>query len=63
MFDIHCHICEERYLVESHSITSFHNTSEGPVAYVTCPEGHRLVRYFRIGAADEVGVPALQEAS
>ncbi len=46
MFDIHCHLCDERYLVGSRSIGSFHNTSEGPIAYVTCPEGHHLVRYF-----------------
>jgi hypothetical protein len=47
MFDIHCHICNCRYLVGTRSITSFHNTSEGPVAYVRCPRGHTLLRSFR----------------
>jgi len=46
MFDIHCHLCNRRYLVGSRSIDSFHNTSDGPIAYVRCPQGHRLVRSF-----------------
>jgi len=47
MFDIHCHVCDRRYLVGTRSITSFHNTSQGPIAYVHCPQGHALVRSFR----------------
>ena len=50
MYDIHCPSCDARYLVGTRSISSFHNTSEGPIAYVTCPQGHRLVRYFRTAA-------------
>lgn len=47
MFDVHCPVCDQRYLVGSRSITSFHNTSDGPIAYLACPAGHHLVRYFR----------------
>lgn len=47
MYDIHCPSCNTRYLVGTRSISSFHNTSEGPIAYVTCPKGHHLIRYFR----------------
>jgi hypothetical protein len=47
MFDIHCHRCDRPYLVGTRSIVSFHNTSEGPVAYVSCPQGHVLLRSFR----------------
>lgn len=47
MFDIHCHHCNQTYLIGTREITSMHNTSEGPMAYVTCPKGHHLVRYFR----------------
>lgn len=61
MFDINCHICRERYLVGTRSIQSFHNTSEGPVAYVTCPKGHHLVRYFHQAPAERVA--ELKEAS
>ncbi len=61
MFTIHCHHCDRQYLLGSRSIGSLHNTSEGPIAYVTCPEGHRLVRYFR--PADKRSRPVLREAS
>ena len=57
MFDIHCPTCRRRYLVGSRSIRSFHNTTEGPIARVDCPRGHRLVRRFRddlVGSHDEV---------
>ena len=47
MFDVHCRLCDRRYLVGTRSIASFHNTSDGPIAYVRCPEGHLLVRHFR----------------
>ncbi len=52
MFDVHCHICDRRFLVGTRSIVSFHNTSEGPVAYVRCPDGHTLVRWFQPAAAE-----------
>lgn len=48
MFDIHCHHCDKRYLVGFRRMDSFHNTSEGPIAYVTCPRGHHVVRRFRV---------------
>jgi hypothetical protein len=54
MYDIHCPTCATRYLVGSGAIDSFHNTSEGPIAYVRCPEGHRLIRYFRPAATAAV---------
>lgn len=47
MYDIHCPICSKRYLIGTRSINSFHNTSDGPIAYVSCPAGHHLVRSFR----------------
>lgn len=52
MFNLHCHICDQTYLVGTRSIVSFHNTSEGPVAYVRCPDGHTLVRWFQPAAAE-----------
>jgi hypothetical protein len=61
MFDIHCQACQRRYLVGSRSIRSFHNTSEGPVAYVQCPHGHQLLRRFRndlVGPAVAPATPA-----
>jgi hypothetical protein len=48
MFDIHCHHCETRYLLSLSQIDSLHNTSEGPIAYATCPRGHHVVRRFRV---------------
>jgi hypothetical protein len=47
MFAVHCTACNHRYLVGTRSIISFHNTSDGPIAYLRCPSGHRLIRYFR----------------
>jgi hypothetical protein len=47
MFNLHCHICQRQYLVGSRSISSFHNTSDGPIAYARCPRGHVLFRSFR----------------
>ncbi len=55
MYDIECPTCQTRYLVGTGAITSFHNTSEGPIAYVTCPQGHHLIRYFQPAAT--VAVP------
>lgn len=46
-FDVHCHHCNTRYLIQASAVGSIHNTSEGPVAYATCPKGHHLVRRFR----------------
>ncbi len=46
-FDVHCHHCDRRYLIQASSVQSIHNTSDGPVAYATCPAGHRLIRRFR----------------
>ena len=46
-FDVYCHHCETRYLLGMSSLRSMHNTSEGPIAYAVCPQGHHLVRHFR----------------
>jgi hypothetical protein len=58
MFDIDCAPCGRRYLVGTGSISSFHNTSDGPVAYVHCPKGHHLVRCFRSGSTEPVTAAA-----
>ncbi len=58
MFNLHCHICDQTYLVGTRSIVSFHNTSEGPVAYARCPEGHLTVRYFHDDRARQGTVSA-----
>ena len=47
MFELHCHACGQDHIVGPRSIRSFHNTADGPVAYVRCPRGHDLVRSFR----------------
>ena len=47
MFDIHCPLCNKRYLMSESSIQHMTNTKDGPVAHLTCYHGHRLVRYFR----------------
>ena len=52
MYDIFCPHCDTQWLVGTRSIRSFHNTSEGPIAYVECPKGHLLVRYFRQARAE-----------
>lgn len=62
MYDIHCPTCDKRYLIGSRSITSFHNTSDGPIAYVTCPAGHHLVRWFR-GPGDTAAADARAEVA
>ena len=46
-FDAYCHHCDTRFLIQASAVRSVHNTSEGPIAYVTCPHGHHLVRRFR----------------
>lgn len=46
MLTIHCHRCSTTHLVGTRSIVSMHQTSEGPVAYVRCPEGHLTVTEF-----------------
>jgi hypothetical protein len=51
MFHIKCKQCATNHpdgspsgqLVGSGSILSLHNTSEGPIAYVKCPDGHTVV--------------------
>ena len=58
MYDIFCPHCDTQWLVGTPSIRSFHNTSEGPIAYVECPKGHLLVRYFRHGSAGGPDVEA-----
>lgn len=45
-FDAYCHHCDTRYLMTMSSLKSVHNTSEGPIAYAVCPQGHHLVRRF-----------------
>jgi hypothetical protein len=62
MFDIHCHICDLRYLVGSSSINSLHNTSDGPVAYVECPKGHSLARYFHDARAEVISAEPCRAA-
>lgn len=58
MFDVHCSICDRRFLLGTRSIEAFHNTADGPVAVVRCPAGHELVRSFRDGRT----VPAIVAA-
>lgn len=43
MLHIHCPQCDRRYLVGTRSIRSMHNTSEGVIVYVRCPEGHLTI--------------------
>lgn len=43
MLQIHCPDCARNYLVGVRSIRSIHNTSEGVIAYVRCPEGHTTI--------------------
>jgi hypothetical protein len=40
MLNIFCPQCERSHLVGTRSIVSVHNTSEGVISYVKCPEGH-----------------------
>lgn len=59
MYDIHCPHCEARWLVSSRAIRSMHNTSDGPLAYVECPKGHLLMRYFRDARTESAPVAAV----
>ena len=47
MFLLHCSGCDhdegQRHLVGTNSLLSLHNTSDGPIAYVRCPNGHTVV--------------------
>lgn len=61
MFDVHCHHCDRSYLVGTRSIASFHNTSDGPIAYVRCPAGHLLVRNFRRNVTTSAATPDVDE--
>ena len=54
MFDIHCPHCNNRQLLSTAQIISTHHTSNGPVAYVRCLHGHRLVKEFRSGTTRTV---------
>ncbi len=47
MFDIYCPHCQLPHLMETKTILSTHSTSDGPVAYVRCPNGHLVVKEFR----------------
>jgi len=46
MFDLHCQVCDRRYLVDTSSLISLHNTSDGPVVHARCPHGHRNAVHF-----------------
>lgn len=60
MFDIHCPVCDRRYLMGESSIELLTNSDEGPVAHLKCYSGHQLIRYFRAGASrTELADPAL----
>lgn len=54
MLQIHCPQCERRYLVGTRSIRSMHNTSEGVVVYVRCPEGHLTINTGTASAIEKV---------
>ena len=47
MFLLHCSGCDpdggRRHLVGTTSLLSLHNTADGPIAYVRCPNGHTVV--------------------
>ena len=47
MFLLHCSGCGHdeggRHLVGTDLLLSLHNTSDGPIAYVRCPNGHTVV--------------------
>jgi hypothetical protein len=46
MYALFCHHCGHSHLMGARSILSLHNTSEGVIAYVRCPEGHELFTTF-----------------
>ncbi len=46
MYALHCPTCQLTHLMGNRSIVSLHNTSEGPVGLVRCPEGHELLTTF-----------------
>ncbi len=63
MFDIHCPVCDRRYLMSESSIQHLHNTEDGPVAHLSCYAGHQLVRYFRADVSRTEPAPVLGNAA
>ncbi len=47
MFDIYCPHCERHHLLETKQIISTHQTGDGPIAYVRCPNDHLVIKEFR----------------
>ena len=43
MIVANCGLCETTYLLSESVVESRHVTSNGIIAYVKCPEGHRAV--------------------
>ena len=58
MLYIHCPQCERSHLVGTRSIVSLHNTSQGVVAYVKCPEGHLTVNTGSPSAVEKAAAGA-----
>ena len=52
MLTIRCGHCQKRYLVGTRSIVSLSHTTDGPVGYVRCPEGHITATDFGRGSID-----------
>lgn len=55
MIHVHCPACSIWYFVGTGSIAMLHNTDNGPVAEMSCPEGHHLLHRFRSPATVAVG--------
>ncbi len=58
MLQIHCPDCDRQYLVGTRSILSIHNTSEGVIAYVRCPEGHTTINTGTTRSIEKIGAGA-----
>lgn len=58
MLQIHCPDCSRQYLVGTRSILSIHNTSEGVIAYVRCPEGHTTINTGTTRSIEKIGAGA-----
>ncbi len=56
MIHLHCPVCSIRYFVGTGSITMLHDTDDGPVAELSCPEGHTLLHRFRTSTTASIGV-------
>lgn len=63
MFDIHCPVCDRRYLMSESSIQHLYNAEDGPVAHLNCYAGHQLVRYFRADVNRTEAAPVLGKAA